>query len=134
VPCSRIDSARGQRYGEIVLLGADAATGPAAYTSMISRRDTRFGIDRGSTAYLLDDPDGSFCVLIRQPRHAAGADLRRPHRPRGPPEPATRVALPSRHARRRPGPHTRQRTAPIIQDDLGNAYDRAGGPFSNYRP
>jgi hypothetical protein len=24
-------------------------------------------------------------------------------------------------------------TAPIIQDDLGNAYDRAGGPFSNYR-
>ena len=25
-------------------------------------------------------------------------------------------------------------TAPIVQDDLGNAYDRAGGPFSNYRP
>jgi hypothetical protein len=25
-------------------------------------------------------------------------------------------------------------TARITQDDLGNVYDRAGGPFSNYKP
>ena len=25
-------------------------------------------------------------------------------------------------------------TARILQDDIGNTYDRVGGPFSNYKP
>jgi hypothetical protein len=25
-------------------------------------------------------------------------------------------------------------TARILQDDVGNTYDRVGGPFSNYKP
>ena len=31
-------------------------------------------------------------------------------------------------------PRSPPRSAPIIQDDLGNAYDRVGGPFSSYHP
>jgi hypothetical protein len=30
---------------------------------LTSRRDTRFGVDRGSTAYIVDDPDDNSWIL-----------------------------------------------------------------------
>ena len=108
---------------------------PVAYTPMTSRRNTRFGLDRGSTAYVLDDPDRNPWVLksvdlVTQPGQTyddlAGLGDRMDLPPgwtfRAVALDADLVLVPDAG------------TAPIIQDDLGNAYDRAGGPFSNHRP
>lgn len=219
----RIDGARGQRYGEIILLGADAATGhqvgsvyntmglndpigakdscpqglweqldpdavakeydavgtikngprlwcldwveamvgterdfaglkahwaawldvtdqmrrpgPAAYSSSPSRRDTRFGIDGGSTAYILDDPDGNPWVL-----KSVNLGTQPEQTYEGLTGLGDRLSLPRGWAFRAAVLDTDlvltpdKGTAQITQDDLGNVYDRAGGPFSNYCP
>jgi hypothetical protein len=106
-----------------------------AYTPVTGRRDTSFGIDAGSPACILDDPDGDAWVmksvsLITHPEQ-------------------TYEGLPGLGDRLEPPPGWQFRhvvldadlvltpdngTARITQDDLGNVYDRAGGPFSNYTP
>ncbi len=110
-------------------------SGPAAYTSLTSRRDTRFGVDRGSTAYVLDDPDGSAWVLksvnlVTQPEQTYDGLTGLGNRLNLPPGWAFRAVTLDADLVLTPD----NGTAPIVQDDLGNAYDRAGGPFSNYRP
>jgi len=110
-------------------------SGPATYTSMISRRDTRFGINRGSIAYILDDPDGSSWVLksvnlVTQTGQTYEGLTELGDRLNLPPGWAFRAAALDADLVLTPD----NGAAPIIQDDLGNAYDRAGGPFSNYCP
>lgn len=105
------------------------------YRPVTGQRDTRFGINAGSPAYILDDPDGDSWVmksvsLITHPEQTY----------EGLPGLGDRLQLP-------PGWRFRHvvldadlvltpdnGTARITQDDLGNVYDRAGGSFSNYTP
>lgn len=106
--------------------------GSAAYTPLTSRRNTRLGLDRGSTAYVLDDPD-------RNPWVLKSVDLRTlPDE-----DPAglgDRLDLPTGWAFRVVTLDadlvltSDGGWVPIIQDELGNAYDRAGGAFSSHRP
>jgi hypothetical protein len=110
-------------------------SGPPAYRSLTSRRDTRFGVDRGSTAYILDDPDDNSWILksvnlVTQPGQTYEALSGLGNRLSLPPGWAFRAVTLGADLVLTPD----NGTAPIIQDDLGNAYDRAGGPFSNYRP
>lgn len=106
-----------------------------AYKPITGKRDTQLGINKGSPAFLLDDPDGeSWCMksasLILDPSQTYDSlkDL------------GSRLNLP-------PGWNFRSLildqdlvltpdngAAKITQDDLGNTYDRVGGAYSNYKP
>jgi hypothetical protein len=117
------------------LTGQAHQSGPAAYTSMISRRDTRFGVDRGSIAYVLDGLDDSSWVLksvnlVTQPGQTYEGLTGLGDRLNLPPGWAFRAVALDADLVLTPD----NGTAPIIQDDLGNAYDRVGGPFSSYHP
>ena len=106
-----------------------------AYKQISGKRDTQLGIDAGSPAFLLDDPDGdSWCMksasLIVDPNQ-------------------TYESLKDLGGRLKPAPGWNFRTVildkdlvltaddgnvKITQDELGNTYDRVGGAFSNYKP
>jgi hypothetical protein len=106
-----------------------------AYQPITGKRDTRFGINKGSPAFVLDDPDGNAWVmksvsLILDPTQTyagmneLGARL---HLPAGW---SFRPVLLDQDLVLTPD----NGTARILQDDLGDTYDRVGGPFSNYKP
>ena len=106
-----------------------------AYKPITGKRDTQLGINKGSPAFLLDDPDGnSWCMksasLIIDPSQTYESlkdlDARL--------EPPARLELPDRDPPTRPDPYPDDGAAKITQDDLGNTYDRVGGPYSNYKP
>ena len=106
-----------------------------AYKQMSGKRDTQLGIDAGSPAFLLDDPDGdTWCMksasLIVDPDQ-------------------TYENLKDLDSRLKPAPGWNFRAVilekdlvltaddgnvKITQDELGNTYDRVGGAFSNYKP
>lgn len=106
-----------------------------SYMPMHGKRDTHMGINKGTRVYLLDDPEGNtYCMksasLIIDPNQ-------------------TYESLKDLGSRLTPKPGWKFRTkilekdlvftpdngnAIICQDDLGNTYDRVGGPFSNYKP
>lgn len=106
-----------------------------AYQKMTGKRDTKMGINKGTRVYLLDDPEGNtYCMksagLIIDPQQ-------------------TYVSLKDLGSRLKPAPGWTFRTkildqdliltpnngqAIICQDELGNTYDRVGGPYSNYKP
>ncbi len=106
-----------------------------AYKVIGVKRDTQFGIDAGSPAFLLDDPEGnSWCMksasLIVDPTQ-------------------TYESLKDLGDRLKPAEGWKFRTvvldrdlvltpddgdALITQDELANTYDRVGGAFSNYKP
>jgi hypothetical protein len=106
-----------------------------AYKPIAVERDTQFGINAGSPAFLLDDPEGnSWCMksasLIVDPGQ-------------------TYESLKDLDSRLKPAPGWSFRAeildkdlvltpdnghAKITQDELGNTYDRIGGAFSNYKP
>src|SRR5262245_45376013 len=106
-----------------------------AYKPITGKRDTRLGINAGSPVFLLDDPDGdSWCMksasLIVDPNQ-------------------TYESLENLGDRLKPAPDWSFRTlvlkedlvltpdggaVKITQDELGNTYDRVGGPFSNFKP
>lgn len=106
-----------------------------AYKPVNGRRDTKLGINKGSPAFILDDPGGSSWVM-----RSAGLIL----------DPSqTYESLETLGDRLHPAPGWRFRTTVLerdlvltsdggtfhsTQDDLGNTYDRVGGPFSNYEP
>jgi hypothetical protein len=105
------------------------------YGVMDALRDTSMMIRKGSRAYMLDDPQGTTWVmksasLIVDPNQKF-EDLKNL---------GSRLKLP-------PGWKFRSSIleqdlvfmsdhgkAQITQDDLGNTYDRMGGPYSNYKP
>jgi hypothetical protein len=106
-----------------------------AYKTIGVKRDTQFGINAGSPAFLLDDPEGNtWCMksasLIVEPNQ-------------------TYESLKDLGGRLKPAKGWSFRTvvldedlvltpddgdALITQDELGNTYDRVGGPYSNYKP
>ena len=106
-----------------------------AYKQISGRRDTQLGINAGSPAFLLDDPDGdTWCMksasLIVDPSQ-------------------TYESLKDLDSRLKPAPGWNFRAVilekdlvltaddgnvKITQDELGNTYDRVGGAFSNYKP
>jgi len=106
-----------------------------SYQVMTANRDTSMSIDKGSRAYILDDPQGNSWVmksasLIKDPNQKF-EDLK---------DLGSRLKLP-------PGWKFRSLILEqdlvfmtdngkthITQDELGNTYDRVGGPYSNYKP
>jgi hypothetical protein len=106
-----------------------------AYKTIHGKRDTQLGIDTGSPVFLLDDPDGNtWCMksasLIVDPTQ-------------------TYESLKDLGGRLKPAPGWTFRTevlekdlvltadngaVNITQDEIGNTYDRVGGPYSNYKP
>ncbi len=106
-----------------------------AYKEITGKRDTQMGINAGSPAFLLDDPEGNtWCMksagLIVDPNQtydrledlggrlkpAAGWSFR-------PVVLDQDLVLTPDNGR-----------AVITQDELGNTYDRTGDAFSNYKP
>jgi hypothetical protein len=106
-----------------------------SYSIMTAHRDTSMGIRKGSRVYILDTPDGSTFVmksasLIKDPNQKF-EDLQNL---------GSRLKL---------APGWKFRTlileqdlvfmtdngaTNITQDEIGNTYDRVGGPYSNFRP
>ena len=106
-----------------------------AYSAMTARRDTSMGIRKGSPAHILDDPEGNAWVmksasLIKDPNQKY-EDLKNL---------ASRLKLPAGWKFRSLILEqdlvfmTDNGETHITQDDLGNTYDRVGGPYSNYKP
>ena len=106
-----------------------------SYQVMHAKRDTTMGINAGSRAYILDDPDGNSWVmksasLIKDPNQKL-EDLK---------DLGSRLVPPSGWKFRSAileqdlAFMTDNGKTMITQDELGNTYDRVGGPYSNYRP
>jgi hypothetical protein len=106
-----------------------------SYQVMHAKRDTTMGIRQGSRAYILDDPEGNSWVmksasLIVDPNQKFEAlkDL------------GSRLKLPPGWKFRSPVLEqnlvfmTDNGNTQITQDEIGNTYDRVGGPYSNYKP
>ena len=106
-----------------------------AYKTINGKRDTQLGISKGSPAFILDDPDGNSWVM------KSASLILDPHQ--------TYESLTDLGNRLHPAPGWSFRTvvldqdlvltpdngtARITQDELGNTYDRVGGPYSNYKP
>jgi hypothetical protein len=106
-----------------------------SYAVMHVKRDTSMSIDKGSRAYILDDPQGNSWVmksasLIKDPNQKF-EDLK---------DLGSRLKLPPGWKFRSPILEqdlvfmTDNGKTHITQDELGNTYDRVGGPYSNYKP
>ena len=106
-----------------------------SYQVMHANRDTSMSIDKGSRAYILDDPQGVSWVmksasLIKDPNQKF-EDLK---------VLGSRLKLPPGWKFRSPILEqelvfmTDNGKTQITQDELGNTYDRTGGPYSNYKP
>ena len=106
-----------------------------SYQVMHAKRDTSMGIRRGSRAYILDDPQGNSWVmksasLIKDPNQKFDElkDL------------GSRLKLPAGWKFRSSILEqdlvfmTDNGNTQITQDELGNTYDRTGGPYSNFKP
>jgi hypothetical protein len=106
-----------------------------SYAVMHAHRDTSMSIDKGSRAYILDDPQGNSWVmksasLIKDPNQKF-EDLK---------DLGSRLKLPPGWKFRSPILEqdlvfmTDDGKAMITQDEIGNTYDRVGGPYSNFKP
>lgn len=106
-----------------------------SYKVMHAKRDTSMGIRKGSRAYILDDPQGTSWVmksasLIKDPNQKF-EDLKNL---------GSRLKLPPGWKFRSPILEqdlvfmTDNGNTMITQDELGNTYDRTGGPYSNFKP
>jgi hypothetical protein len=98
-------------------------------------RDTAMGINKGSRAYILNDPQGNSWVmksagLIKDPNQKFD-DLK---------DLGTRLKPPAGWKFRSPileqdlEFRTDNGKTMTTQDELGNTYDRVGGPYSNFKP
>jgi len=99
------------------------------------QRDTQLGINKGSPAFLLDDPEGNTCCM------KSASLIVDPNQ--------TYESLKDLGSRLKPAQGWKFRNVIlekdlvltpdkgnvlITQDELGNTYDRVGGVFSNYKP
>jgi hypothetical protein len=116
--------------------GISTKPGAANYKNITVGRHTRFGFDKGKQVFVLDDPDGNPWVmksmsLITHPDQkfdglgTLGSRLALPPgwRFRAPVLEQDLILTPDKDG-----------VAHITQDDFGNTYDRAGGPYSNFKP
>ncbi len=106
-----------------------------AYKPITGKRDTQLGISKGSPAFLLDDLDGdSWCMksasLIVDPAQTYESLKDLGGRLTPPPGWKFRAVILGQDLVLTPD----DGAAKITQDDLGNTYDRVGGPYSNYKP
>ena len=106
-----------------------------SYAIMPALRDTDMTIWKGSRVYILDDPEGNSFVmksasLIKDPNQKF-EDLK---------DLGSRLKLASGWKFRSKILEeelvfkTKDGKSFIVQDDIGNTYDRVGGPYSNYKP
>lgn len=106
-----------------------------SYEVMDAKRDTSMGIRKGSRAYILDDPQGNSWVM------KSGSLIKDPNQ--------KFEDLKDLGSRLKPPAGWKFRTiileqdlvfmtdngnTHITQDEIGNTYDRVGGPYSNYKP
>jgi hypothetical protein len=106
-----------------------------SYQTMTAHRDTSMGINKGSRAYILDDPQGNAWVMksacLYKDTNLKFEDLK---------DLGSRLKLPPGWKFRSPILEqdlvflTDNGTAHITQDELGNTYDLVGGVYSNYKP
>ena len=106
-----------------------------SYYVMDALRDTEMTIWKGSSVYIMDDPDGNSFVmksagLIKDPNQKF-EDLK---------DLGSRLKLAEGWGFRTKILEqelvfkTKEGKSFIVQDDIGNTYDRVGGPYSNYKP
>ena len=106
-----------------------------SYAIMPALRDTDMTIWKGSRVYILDDPDGNSYVmksasLIKDPNQkfedlkSLGSRLKL----------AEGWGFRTRILDQELVFKTKDGKSFIVQDDIGNTYDRVGGPYSNYKP
>ena len=118
------------------LKGISTEPGAADYKNITVKRHTHFGFDKGKQVFVLDDPDGNPWVmksmsLITHPDQkfdelgTLGSRLKPPPgwKFRAPVLEQDLILTPDKDG-----------VAHITQDDFGNTYDRAGGPYSNIKP
>ena len=106
-----------------------------AYKQIHGKRDTQLGINTGSPAFILDDPDGNAWVmksasLIEDPDQTYQSLKDLGGRLTPAPGWTFRAVVLDKDLILTPDNGAIQ----ITQDELGNTYDRVGGPFSNYKP
>lgn len=117
------------------LKGLSLRPGEAAYKNITVGRHTHFGFDKGKQVFVLDDPEGNPWVmkamsLITHPDQkfdelgTLGSRLKLPAGWK------FRALVLEQDLILTPD----KGIAHITQDDFGNTYDRAGGPYSNFKP
>jgi hypothetical protein len=118
------------------LKGLSLEPGGGNYKNITVGRHTKFGFDKGKPVYVLDDLEGNPWVmksfsLITHPDQkfeelgTLGSRLTLPPgwKFRAPVLEQDLILTPDKDG-----------IAHITQDDFGNTYDRAGGPYSNFKP
>lgn len=106
-----------------------------AYKPISGKRDTQLGINAGSPAFILDDPDGDSWVmksasLIVDPDQTYESLKDLGGRLHLAPGWKFRAVVLEKDLVLTPD----DGAVKITQDDLGNTYDRVGGAYSNYKP
>ncbi len=117
------------------LKGLSLKPGEAAYKNITVGRHTKFGFNQGTQVFILEDAEGNPWVmksmsLITRPDQkfedlgTLGNRLKLPSgwKFRAPVLDKDLILIPDNGI------------AHITQDDFGNTYDRAGGPYSNFNP
>lgn len=107
----------------------------APYERMEGNRDTHMGIKAGSSACILDDPEGTSWVMksmgrVQHPEQKFSSLINLGSKLKLPDGWAWRYVILDRELIFQPD----QGKVWITQDDMGNTYDRVGGNFSNYKP
>jgi hypothetical protein len=106
-----------------------------AYKPISGKRDTQLGINAGSQAFILDDPDGDSWVmksasLIVDPNQTYESLAHLGDRLK----PAAGWKFRSVRLEQDLVLTSDEGNIKITQDELGNTYDRTSGPYSNYKP
>jgi len=106
-----------------------------SYYVMDALRDTDMTIWKGSRVYMLEDPEGNRFVmkaagLIKDPEQKF-EDLKDLGSRLNPPE---GWSFHTKVLDKELVFKTKDGKSFIVQDELGNTYDRVGGPYSNYKP
>ena len=122
--------------GKVDLTGIDLKKkGGTAYDPTTIERKTEFGFSKGKPVFILDDPEGESWVmksagLIVDPAQKFDQLEDLGGRLEPPPGWKFRVEVLTEDLILRP----ESGVAGIVQDELGNTYDRAGPGYSNYKP
>lgn len=116
--------------------GISTKPGAANYKTITVTRHTKFGFNKGTRISVLDDPDGNPWVmksfsLITHPDQNFAEIATLGSRLKLPPGWKFRSVVLDQDLVLTPDSTG---TAHITQDDFGNTYDRAGGPYSNFKP
>ncbi|MCJ7797642.1 MAG: hypothetical protein MUQ56_12940 [Thermoleophilia bacterium] len=118
------------------LKGLSTKPGEASYKNITVGRHTKFGFDKGKQVFILEDPEGNPWVMksFSQITHPDQKFEELPTL-------GSRLKLPAGWKFRAPVLEQELVLTPdkdgiahITQDDFGNTYDRAGGPYSNFKP